>query len=71
MDGAPRGRERSVGFGGGWELTSQNKTGEAQKTKYLIKLRVSFKFQFKLQLTYNIIQTYNLRSDHPNKSSIH
>lgn len=37
MDGAPRGRERRVGFGGGWELTSQNKTGEAQKTKYLIK----------------------------------
>lgn len=55
MDGAPRGRERRVGVGGGWELTSQNKAGEAQETKYLIKLIASFTFHFKLQLAYNIM----------------
>lgn len=54
MDGAPRRREKRVGVGGGWELTSKNKTG-AQKTMYLIKLIAAFKFYLKFQLAHNII----------------
>lgn len=50
-----RERERQVGDGGGWELTSQNKIGEAKKTMYLIKLIASFKVYSKLQLAYSII----------------